>query len=511
MTPTLLADMAALVASWTTVSVLVSGSLLALALLVQQLVRGAVPQRLVWSVALAASAVLAATQPWRRATVHPAAIAMPPTPAAGTATEPAAGPSLLARARHTVRGVPALAAQVTVSASMATAGVLRTAPSPVQWFVVVVWPVATLVLFGIGAWSYRRQRRAVQRARQATIAGQPVLVTASVGPAVFGVRQPRIIVPAWLLTRTADEQRLVVQHEQAHIDAHDPLLLLGACALVALMPWNPAAWYMLSRLRLAIECDCDARVLQRGAAPRRYGALLIDLSAAARPLPPLTGAPAFSHRASHLERRLRRMTDRPTTYRVPRRLAGAAIATLAVAAACGAELPTSAELQGMDVAAAEKRAFVAAPDMSAARYVVDGKTVSEAEAKSIKAERIASIEISKVDRKRSEVRIATQAPTGVSVGAAESTAAPERVLVAVRADGTADTTRGLMLGDSVRMVPPKSMTDVLIFVDGVKATEAAMKMPPDRIERIEVIKGAAAEKLYGPEGAKGVIHITTKK
>jgi len=38
-----------------------------------------------------------------------------------------------------------------------------------------------------------------------------------------------------------------------------------------------------------------------------------------------------------------------------------------------------------------------------------------------------------------------------------------------------------------------------------------MKMSPDRIQSIEVIKGAAAEKLYGPEGAKGVIRITTKK
>jgi len=60
-------------------------------------------------------------------------------------------------------------------------------------------------------------------------------------------------------------------------------------------------------------------------------------------------------------------------------------------------------------------------------------------------------------------------------------------------------------------VPAGKSSEVLIFVDGVKATESAMKMPPDRIQSIEVIKGAAAEKLYGPEGAKGVIRITTKK
>jgi TonB-dependent SusC/RagA subfamily outer membrane receptor len=37
------------------------------------------------------------------------------------------------------------------------------------------------------------------------------------------------------------------------------------------------------------------------------------------------------------------------------------------------------------------------------------------------------------------------------------------------------------------------------------------KLPPNQIERIEVIKGAAGEKLYGPQGARGVIVITTKK
>jgi TonB-dependent SusC/RagA subfamily outer membrane receptor len=84
--------------------------------------------------------------------------------------------------------------------------------------------------------------------------------------------------------------------------------------------------------------------------------------------------------------------------------------------------------------------------------------------------------------------------------------------VLLRADGaTGDTTRTLRLGRSVAFRGVGQPSDVLVFVDGVKATEAAMKMSPDRIQSIEVIKGAAAEKLYGPEGAKGVIRITTKK
>jgi TonB-dependent SusC/RagA subfamily outer membrane receptor len=463
-------------------------------------------------------------------------MAIPVTGAAETATTSSNGASVRDRARRLVVGVPAMAAEMSVTASVGMASAVRTAPRPVHWLVVAAWPLATLLLLAIGAWSYRRQHRIVRRARHMTIDGRLVLVTAAAGPAVFGVRGPRIIVPAWLLSRSPDEQRLVVQHEQAHIDAHDPLLLLGACALVALMPWNAAAWYMLSRLRLAIEEDCDARVLARGATARRYGALLIDLSTAAQPLPLLTGAPAFSHRASHLERRLRRMTDRPTTHRASRRLAGAALATLAFAAACGTELPTSAELEGMDVAAATQKLNAVAP-ATERTFVIDGRAASEAEAKAIAADRLASIEVMKAAGGKQQIRLTTRsastatAPTPAQPATEVGEAQPV-VTVAIRqidSTGTAlkiatavagiasrgtDTSAAISFrstADSITVVPSKRGSDVLIFVDGVKATEDAMKMPPDRIERIEVIKGAAAEKLYGPDGAKGVIRITTKK
>lgn len=511
MTTLRVSELAPLIASWSVLGVLTTTLLAAVSVVLHRVLRDAVPQRVVWGTALVTATALSATLPWRRADAR-APVTLPAPVAANDLAPTAAPPSLTARARAAVGTAWDGLANVSASAAAAAATTVRAAPAAGQWAVVLTWPLASLLLVGVGAWSYRRQRHALRLAGTATVSGRTVHVTPDVGPAVFGVLRPYIVVPQWLLTRSPEEQRMVVRHEQAHIDARDPLLLLGSCALVALMPWNPAAWYLLSRVRLAIECDCDARVLEGGATPRDYGALLIDLSAAARPLPPLTGAPAFSHRASHLERRLRRMTDRPTTYRVPRRLAGAAIATLAFAAACGAELPTSAELEGLDVAAAEKRAFVAVPDMTAASYVVDGKPATEQEAKAIGANRIASIEIQKQGKNRSVVRITTQQP-GATVAARTDSAAPlykKGTLVAVRANGTADSSRTLVIGDSIRYTPSKRF-EGLIFVDGVKASEDAMKMSPDRIASVEVIKGAAAEKIYGPEGANGVIRITTKK
>jgi TonB-dependent SusC/RagA subfamily outer membrane receptor len=85
-------------------------------------------------------------------------------------------------------------------------------------------------------------------------------------------------------------------------------------------------------------------------------------------------------------------------------------------------------------------------------------------------------------------------------------------MVAVRADGSADSSRTLLISDSVRLTPSKRPFDGLLFVDGVKTDPAAMsKINPNSIESVEVIKGAAAAQKYGAEGANGVIVITTKK
>jgi beta-lactamase regulating signal transducer with metallopeptidase domain len=205
-----------------------------------------------------------------------------------------------------------------------------------------VWPLSTLLVLAAFGVSYRRHRAELSHAERHDIAGVSVSVTEALGPAVIGVRAPRIVVPAWLLERSAHEQRLVITHEQSHIAAHDPLLLLSACIAVALMPWNPIAWFALARLRLAIELDCDRRVLGTGASTRQYGQLLIELSShvpqfmhggiARTPLA-LT-SPAFSYHASHLERRLITMTSRPSQFLRSRRIGSGLLAAVALLAAC---------------------------------------------------------------------------------------------------------------------------------------------------------------------------------
>jgi bla regulator protein blaR1 len=57
--------------------------------------------------------------------------------------------------------------------------------------------------------------------------------------------------------------------------------------------------------------------------------------------------------------------------------------------------------------------------------------------------------------------------------------------------------------------PPTSLKP-LIVVDGVITDLKLVDLDPLDIARIEVVKGAAANELYGPRGADGVIKITTK-
>lgn len=282
-------------------------------------------------------------------------------------------------------------------------------------------------------------------------------------------------------------------HELSHIAARDPLLLLVGCGALALMPWNPVAWFALARLRLAIECDCDRRVLSTGVPPRQYGQLLIAMSSHVPRYTTVIGraplaltSPAFSYHTSHLERRLRTMTSRPLQFIRTRRIGSTLLASVALLAACESQLPTAAELQNMDVKGVESRvAQVTKLDTTKVIYLVDGKQVSRAEANALPADKIMTVNVQ--GGKTPLIRIGTK---GV-LPAAVMNGAPVRV---VEVSGS-----------------KKPFTGLLI-VDGKTVESSSLNaISPESIESIEVIKGEAAKAIYGEAGANGVIKVTTKK
>ena len=483
-----------LMIGWMTQAIVVSALLAAAALLLQRLAARALPARLIWAGALFSSLLLVLVAPLRGApdTATTADLVAVGTPVPNVSAEPTF--DLRATIAVLASGVSrAVSAPVNWSTTM-IGGPLDRAPRLARQAVMLAWPLSSaLVLLAFGV-SYRRHRDLLRRAARHDINGVTVHVTDALGPAVIGVRRPRIVVPVWLLARTLHEQQLVVAHEQSHIAARDPLLLLAACAAIALMPWNPLAWFALARLRLAIELDCDRRVLGTGASPRAYGQLLIALSSHVPRFmhdglvrtPLALTSPAFSYHASHLERRLITMTARPSQFIRSRRIGSGLLAAVALLAACESQLPTAAELQNMDVKGVETRvAKVTKIDTATAVYLVNGKQVTRAEANALKADDIATVNVRGGNVQQISINTKGAMPPALLNGA------PAVVLTL---SGNAKPFAGLLL------------------IDGQKVESARLNsLNPDQIESIEIMKGDAAKAVYGAAGADGVIKVTTKK
>jgi bla regulator protein blaR1 len=133
------------------------------------------------------------------------------------------------------------------------------------------------------------------------IDGVPVVITDTAGPATVGVLRSRVLVPRWVLGLPGTQREYVLRHEDEHRRAHDARLLFVASLPLLLAPWNVALWWELRRLCLAVEMDCDNRVVAALGNPGAYGELLLKVAQAANRGPRLQ--PAFLGMGS-LERRL---------------------------------------------------------------------------------------------------------------------------------------------------------------------------------------------------------------
>ena len=183
---------------------------------------------------------------------------------------------------------------------------------PVSVLLTWLWAASSaLMLLGLLA-SGLRLRRLRRGWRTERVAGQPVLVSEEIGPAVVGLLDPVIVVPRWLLDSPLPEQELVIAHEQSHLEANDAPLLLAALCLVVCMPWNLPLWWQLRRLRRAVEVDCDARVLRRGHDIGRYGEILVAVGE--RHSRQIAVVAAMTESKSFLEQRIRTMLRKKAKF-----------------------------------------------------------------------------------------------------------------------------------------------------------------------------------------------------
>jgi TonB family protein len=264
-----------------------------------------------------------------------------------------------------------------------------TGPS-LELLFVAAWATTSLLLLLFLALAGLRVRAAGRRWRRGEVDGVPVLVSERTGPAALGLLRGAVVLPEWALSLDERLRRLLVWHEAEHVRARDPQLAVAGLVACALMPWNPVLWWQLGRLRLAIELDCDARVLRRAGDPAGYGSLLLEVGQRRSRL-----AVGLAESRSMLERRLRMLTRKRTGRRLLRAVGLGGVSVLVLAVACETPPPTgladaASQPLASEQALAEARTMTTRPVV----VIVDGVVVGGREAlQAVRPEAVERVDI----------------------------------------------------------------------------------------------------------------------
>ncbi len=318
-------------------------------------------------------------------------------------------------------------------ASVAAAGQLL---DPLNRPLLLVWALMSAFLAGVMGHAAIEGQRLRHAAEVISRDGDTLLLTQNLGPSAVGIGDAAIVLPRWALDLEEEQLALILRHEREHLQARDPLLLLVALLAVVLAPWHLPLWYARRRLRLAIELDCDARVLRAQPDVRQYAQLLLTtvrqsyrpawadsaVAAVVAPLRPQT---------SHLARRLSTMTNPHS--RQPLRRAAALAVGVAVIGAVLFTIPSPRSTQAMaqtqaQVPADQERAIVhltrvgttdAALPMDIVIYTTGAAQVGiRGEAAALLADtlRLTGLPAITADVTEGEVHIELRSPGTISVG-----------------------------------------------------------------------------------------------
>ncbi len=98
-------------------------------------------------------------------------------------------------------------------------------------------------------------------------------------PAAIGFIRPAVIVPAWTLEELpAEELKVILLHELAHLRRWDDWTNLAQKVVKALFFFHPAVWWIEGHLTLEREMACDDVVLAQTTNPRAYAKSLLSLA-----------------------------------------------------------------------------------------------------------------------------------------------------------------------------------------------------------------------------------------
>ena len=284
-----------MIAAWMLWSTGVGLLLLIAALAAEGLVDGR--RRWVWAAACLGTVALTAVRVFTSGGPGPAEIPGEPVVAqapAAVGTNPASGPDV---ATGMVTGSPS---PVVLPVTIPRGSVLHT----LDGILLTAWlalsaGLALWALIGAGRLHYRRRSW-----EPGMLLGEPVLWSHDMGPAIVGLFRPRVVLPSWVGDVEPAGQRLILAHEEEHRRGGDGILRFAMASLLVAFPWNPSLWLHYRRMCVAMELDCDRRVM-RSFPHRRwlYGDLLVRFGVRGGMRLGL-GLTTFAERRSFLEKRI---------------------------------------------------------------------------------------------------------------------------------------------------------------------------------------------------------------
>lgn len=371
----------------------------------------------------------------------------------------------------------------------------------------LLWVLSSLSMVLLLVWTVQRLRREERGWPTRTVSGEEVLVSRGLGPAVIGLLKPRIVLPPWALSLQREKLGLVLLHEGEHRAARDPVVLTAGIVLAAVAPLNPALWWMLRQLRLAVEGDCDARVLARGVHPTRYGRFLLDAASGA-----LRGSilsPALVEGAgTSLERRIEMIRKAGKRHWISSLLAVGA-GTLFIVLACETPVPPTSLEEDPAVSGSEARKSSALAPSEDVLIRVPGEPLVYVDEVRFQGGPEGLEALPKDEIERIEVI------KGAAAAALFGEEGADGVIQVFTVKGSGDVVVGEAPGQlRIRAEDPDRVpAEPLVIVDGVIVSFEGWQEMVDAsdIDKIEVMKGDQARALYGERGANGVIFITLKK
>ena len=118
------------------------------------------------------------------------------------------------------------------------------------------------------------------------LADEPILACGRPRTApAFGLIRPQVLLPRESREWAPERIESVTLHEEAHVRARDPIVLLLSHLLCAALWFHPLTWLAAARLRAESELAADEAVVRAGITPSAYATHLLECAKDSLPLP----------------------------------------------------------------------------------------------------------------------------------------------------------------------------------------------------------------------------------